>query len=99
MGRLEGAASSLAFNLGAESGVCPTRRFLPCPGESWMKAGCFMFKASGPEEESASPLSKHGASPSLQTASPAFLVGTGPGLFTLGLWVLVHLLIPWFLPV
>lgn len=64
-----------------------------------MKAGWCVFKAFGPEEESASPLLAHQASPALQTASPVFLVGTGPGPFTLGPWVLVHLLIPWFLPV
>lgn len=99
LGRLRGAASMLAFNLGAGSGVCPRRRFLPGHGESWTKAGWFVFKAFGPEEESASPLSAHGASPALQTTSPAFLVGTGPGPFTWGSWVLVHLLIPWFLSV
>lgn len=82
-------------------GAYPRGRVLPGLGESRMKAGWFKFKASGPEEESASP---HGASPALRTASPAFLMetsppGPGPGLFPLVPGELVQLVIPWFLSV
>ena len=82
-------------------GAYPRGRVLPGLGESKMKAGWLKFKASGPEEESAS---LHGASPALQTASPAFLMetsppGPGPGLFPLVPGELVQLVIPWFLSV
>ena len=84
-------------------GAYPRGRVLPGLGESRMKAGWFEFKASGPEEGSASP---HGASPALQIASPAFLMetsppgpGPGPGLFPLLPGELVQLVIPWFLSV
>lgn len=78
-----GAVSGVVFHLRAES----SQREAPLQpglGESWLKAGWFVCKAFGLEEENTRSTVNTLSQPCTPASAPAFLAGKGPGAIYAG---------------